>query len=367
MIITLEPGANAEQAVARIEQILGDESGVELRKYTFEGAATSVVELHLIGNTGELRESAFAVLRGVHKVVRVSKKYRLLGRPTGTTESVGFEYNGVHFDDTRVTVMAGQCAVDTREHTAAMFAALSEHGLKTSRMGVYKPRTSPYDFQGLGKACLPWLLEQAAEADVRVIAVEVGDERHVEEIHSAINEADCGVGVMLQIGTRNAQNFELLKHVGRQQTLPVLFKRGMGLTIEESLNACEYIASEGNSKIIFCMRGVKSSLGAPHRNFVDFGQVPVVRRLTRLPVCIDPSHSVGNLDLAPDGLPDLIHAVGQGLIAGASMVLIEFHPDPVRACCDGHQSLEPRHLPFLLEYVACVRRAYEEVIALPTP
>ena len=191
--------------------------------------------------------------------------------------------------------------------------------------------------------------------------MEVCDERHIEEVYEALEQAGRPTGVMLQAGTRNAQNFELLKHLGQQQELPVLFKRGMGITLEESLNACEYIASEGNSKIVFCLRGVKSGLADPHRNMVDFALVPVVRRRTRLPVCIDPSHSVGHLRRAPDGIPDLLHATGQGIIAGASIVLIEFHPNPMAALCDGHQALTPDQLPQLLEYVKRVRAAYDAV------
>ena len=168
---------------------------------------------------------------------------------------------------------------------------------------------------------------------------------------------------MLQIGTRNTQNFELLKQVGQQREFPVLFKRGMGITLDESLNACEYVASEGNPNIVFCLRGVKTHLGEPHRNLVDFAHVPVVRRLTRLPVCIDPSHSVGRMENAPDGLPDIFHAIGQGVIAGASMLLVDFHPRPEAALCDGPQALTLGELPRLMAYVARVREAYLSVSA----
>jgi 3-deoxy-7-phosphoheptulonate synthase len=168
---------------------------------------------------------------------------------------------------------------------------------------------------------------------------------------------------MLQIGTRNAQNFELLKQVGQQRRFPVLFKRGMGITLEESLNACEYIASEGNPNIVFCLRGVKTHLGDPHRNLVDFAHVPVVRRQTRLPVCIDPSHSVGRADAGPDGIPDIFHVVGQGLIAGASLVLVDFHPNPKSALCDGPQALTLEQLPRFLSYARRVAKCYKELSA----
>lgn len=133
----------------------------------------------------------------------------------------------------------------------------------------------------------------------------------------------------------------------------------MGISLEESLNACEYIASEGNPNIVFCLRGVKTHLGEPHRNLVDFAHVPVVRRQTRLPVCIDPSHSVGRLESTPEGISDIFHVTGQGVLAGASMVLIDFHPEPKTALCDGPQALSLDQLPKLISYVKRVRATFE--------
>ena len=169
--------------------------------------------------------------------------------------------------------------------------------------------------------------------------------------------------MFLQIGTRNAQNFELLKAVGAEN-MPVLYKRGMGITLEESLNACEYIAACGNRNIIFGLRGMKTNFGDPHRNFVDFAHVPVVRRLTRLPVCIDPSHSVGRKDENIDGLSDIHHVTAQGIIAGANMVLVDVHPHPEKAVCDGPQALSVKELPAFLADVRLVRDTYEKRVAL---
>ena len=140
----------------------------------------------------------------------------------------------------------------------------------------------------------------------------------------------------------------------------MLFKRGMGITLEESLNACEYIASEGNRDVAFCLRGVKSHLGDPHRNLVDFAHVPVVKRLTRMPVCIDPSHSVGRRVVSVDGIQEIAHATAQGIIAGANMVLVDFHPEPASALCDGPQALTLEELGPFLEDVSIVREAYEK-------
>jgi 3-deoxy-7-phosphoheptulonate synthase len=239
-----------------------------------------------------------------------------------------------------------------------MFAALKRVGVQTTRAGAYKPRTSPYDFQGLGKDCLPYVFELAGKYAIKIIAMEITHESQVDEIHECLELTGRPTGVMLQVGTRNIQNFELLKAIGRQDDYPVLLKRGFGITLNESLNAAEYLASEGNARVVFCLRGMKTSFAAPHRNMVDFTHVPVIKRLTRMPVCIDPSHSVGSRDSSPDGLLDVFHATAQGVIAGANMVLVDFHPEPSKALVDGPQALRLEELPHFLEDVRVVREAY---------
>ncbi len=360
MIITLAPNAG-EAVLEAVERVASRHPGITPRRHVFEGARETITEVHLIGATRQVPTSVFEALPGVARVVRVSTKYRLIGRHDVAVETSGFEYCGVRFDDRTVNVFAGLCAVDNEQNVDKMLQAVASAGLRTTRMGAYKPRTSPYDFQGLGKECLPWVFGSAGKYGVRVISMEVTDARHIDEIHDALEAAGNPTGVMLQVGTRNAQNFELLKHVGQQKRFPVLFKRGMGITLEESLNACEYIASEGNPNIVFCLRGVKTHLGEPHRNLVDFGHVPVVQRLTRLPVCIDPSHSVGRRDAGPDGIPDIMHAISQGIIAGATQVLVDFHPEPSTALCDGPQALRLDELPALVAHCSRVREAYKEL------
>lgn len=363
MVITLEPDA-PESTIEEILREAAKYEGVYARKYVFRGAEQNLVEIHLIGDTLKVPTDPFEGLPGVRSVVRVSTRFRLIGRHSEDADRLGFVYNGVRFDDDTVNVFAGLCAVDTPEHVELMMKTLAEHGVVTTRMGAYKPRTSPYDFQGLGKACLPWVFELAGKYGIRVIAMEVTHPSHIDDVREALEQTGRPTGVMLQIGTRNAQNFELLKEVGRQTEFPVLYKRGMGITLDESLNACEYIAAEGNPRIVFCLRGVKTNLGDPHRNLVDFAHVPVVRRLTKLPVCIDPSHSVGRRFVAPDGLLDIVHVTGQGIIAGATNVLVDFHPNPQKALCDGPQAMTLDQLPFYLEYVRRVRRTYEELLRL---
>ncbi|MBV6448273.1 MAG: Phospho-2-dehydro-3-deoxyheptonate aldolase [Nitrosomonas sp.] len=242
--------------------------------------------------------------------------------------------------------------------------ALRERGQVCTRMGAYKPRTSPYSFQGHGKTCLPYVFDLAGKYGIKVIAMEITHESHLEEISNALYQTGNATGVMLQIGTRNTQNFELLKIVGRQQNFPVLIKRGFGITLDESLNAAEYLASEGNRKVVFGLRGMKTNMGDPHRNFVDFSHVPVVKRLTRMPVCIDPSHSVGTRAGSPDGILDIMHVTAQGIIAGANMVLVDFHPVPSKALVDGPQALLLKELPQFLEDIQIAREAYEKRVAL---
>ena len=183
-------------------------------------------------------------------------------------------------------------------------------------------------FRATAAAASNYVFEIAGKHGIKVIAMEVTHESHVAEIRAALQETGNPVGVMLQIGTRNTQNFELLKAVGRQKDFPVLIKRGFGITLDESLNAAEYLASEGNRRVVFGLRGMKTNMGDPHRNFVDFAHVPVVKRLTRMPVCIDPSHSVGSRARGPEGILDLMHVTAQGVAAGANMILVDFHPGP---------------------------------------
>jgi 3-deoxy-7-phosphoheptulonate synthase len=360
MILILEPNADPESADYKIlTNQLGRLKEVTYRIHREVGAEVTLTEIYLIGNTGSLTLEQMQVLPCVTKVVRVSEAYRVLGRhQQGDDRPSSFEYNGVTFGQDTLHVFAGLCAVDSTESVDAMMKALKSHGQVCTRMGAYKPRTNPYAFQGFGAKCLPYVFELAGKYGIRVISMEVTHESQVDEIRSALKVTGNPTGVMLQIGTRNTQNFELLKQVGRQQEFPVLIKRGFGITLDESLNAAEYLASEGNRKVVFGLRGMKTNMGDPHRNFVDFSHVPVVKRLTRMPVCIDPSHSVGLRSTAPDGILDIFHVVAQGVVAGANMVLVDFHPNPAKALVDGPQALLLTELPHFLEDVALAREAY---------
>jgi 3-deoxy-7-phosphoheptulonate synthase len=361
MILILEPNTHPDSLdyrmlTGQLERL----PNVTFRVHREVGTEVTLTEIYLIGNTGALTTEQMQVLPCVAKVVRVSEPYRVLGRhQQGDDRPSSFDYNGVNFGQDTLNVFAGLCAVDSRESVESMMKALRDHGQVCTRMGAYKPRTSPYAFQGFGAACLPYVFELAGKYGIRVISMEVTHESHVEEIRAALAATGNATGVMLQIGTRNTQNFELLKLVGRQQEFPVLIKRGFGITLDESLNAAEYLATEGNRKVVFCLRGMKTNMGDPHRNFVDFAHVPVVKRLTRMPVAIDPSHSVGSRARAPDGMLDVFHAVAPGIIAGANIVLVDFHPEPARALVDGPQALLLSELRPFLDDVGLVREAYE--------
>ena len=365
MILILRPNTDLEGTdYQALQHALNAFHNMTVHIHQEVGTQVTLTELYLIGDTSKLDKEEMQRLPCVDRVIRVSEAYRVLGRHKDEHRPTFFDYNGVRFGQDTLHVFAGLCAVDTPEHVEMMMKALNEQGQVCTRMGAYKPRTNPYAFQGHGKTCLKYVFELAGKYGIKVIAMEITHESHVDEIAEALEATGHPTGVLLQIGTRNTQNFELLKLVGRQQEFPVLLKRGFGITLEESLNAAEYLASEGNRKVIFALRGMKTNLGDPHRNFVDFAQVPVVKRLTRMPVCIDPSHSVGSRDRSPEGLLDVMHVTAQGVIAGANMVLVDFHPVPEKALVDGPQALLLPELPFFLEDVRIAREAYEKRVAL---
>jgi 3-deoxy-7-phosphoheptulonate synthase len=365
MILILKPDIDTgSREYKRLENHVKKFPNVEMRIHQVHGAQQVLTEVYLIGNTSALSLDEIKSFPAVDHAVRVSEEYRVLGRHKDDNRPNNFSYNGVTFSQDNLNIFAGLCAVDSPNSVETMMKALRENRQVCTRMGAYKPRTSPYSFQGHGKVCLEYVFELAGKYGIKVIAMEITHESHLHEIEEALTNTGKPTGVMLQIGTRNTQNFELLKIVGRQHEFPVLLKRGFGITLDESLHAAEYLASEGNQKVVFAFRGMKTNIGDPHRNMVDFAHVPVVKRLTRMPVCIDPSHSVGGRNRSSDGILDLMHVTAQGVIAGANMVLVDFHPDPKSALVDGPQAMRIEELPRFLDDVAIVRDAYERRLAL---
>ena len=361
MIVILKPSIDERSAEYEYTlKALQSIPRIELQIHTVKGIQETLIEIYLLGDTDHISKDNIEALPGVSRVIRISDDYKILGRNTAHHNGFSFEYNGVLFSQDNLNVFAGLCAIDTPENVESTMRTLQAHGQVCTRMGAYKPRTSPYAFQGLGKSCLANVFETAGKYGIKVIAMEVTHERHIEEISEILNNLGHPTGVMLQIGTRNAQNFELLRAVGSQTMFPVLFKRGYGITLDESIHAAEYLAHAGNHRIIFCLRGVKSIFGRPHRNMVDFAHVSVIHRLTRMPVCIDPSHSVGISSRSYDGISDIFHATAQGIISGANMVLVDFHPHPPSAIVDSRQAIPLKELPWFLEDIAITREAYKK-------
>jgi 3-deoxy-7-phosphoheptulonate synthase len=279
-----------------------------------------------VGTPGHFDVLEFKVLAGVHEAYRISAPYKLAGRsfrPEGT--KIAFS-NGVVVGGEEVIVMAGPCSVESREQIlqSAKFAAAA--GAKFLRGGAYKPRSSPYSFQGMGLEGLKLLREVADQTGLLVVT----EVMEISQIELMIPYID-----LFQVGARNMQNFNLLRELGRVRT-PVLLKRGIAATMEEVLLSAEYILSGGNYDLILCERGIRT-YETYTRNTMDISAIPVLHKLTHLPVMADPSHGVGIRDLVP---PLALAAVA----AGADGLLMEMHPDPNKALSDGAQSLYPEQL-----------------------
>lgn len=360
MIIIFKPSVDTQSTAYQFTlNTLLSLPNIEVKLNTIHTQHGIITEAHLLGDTLPLSKERIKALPAVSEVLKLSEDYKILGRQP-TKQPISFEYNGVHFSQDNFHVFAGLCAVDSPENVKNTMKVLSEYKQVCTRMGAYKPRTSPYSFQGLGKSCLSYVFEYAGQYGIKVIAMEITHERQIEEINEVLHQTGHPTGVMLQIGTRNAQNFELLKAAGSQQHFPILYKRGFGITLNESLQAAEYLADAGNHNIIFCLRGVKSHFGTPHRNLVDFSQVSLLKRITRLPVCIDPSHAVGLLDENYDPISDIFHVSAQGVVAGANMILLDVHPTPPQARVDSQQALDLKTLEWFLQDMLICREAYEK-------
>lgn len=314
MVVVMRPGAAPEQVdavVARVEGAGG------------EAFVSRGVQRTIVGLVGDV--TAFATLNlkampGVGEVVRVSKPYKLVSRENHPEASV-VEVGGVPIGPGTFTLIAGPCAVETPEQTLAAALMAKGAGATLLRGGAYKPRTSPYAFQGLGEAGLKILAEVREETGLPIVT-EVVDARDV----SLVAEwAD-----MLQVGTRNMQNFALLQAVGSAGK-PVMIKRGMTATYEEWLMAAEYVAQRGNLDIVLCERGIRT-YETGTRNTLDIAAVPVIQGLSHLPVIVDPSHSGGKRDL-------VVPLTRAAIAVGADGVIVDVHPDPTAALCDGPQAL----------------------------
>ncbi|MEE0956284.1 MAG: 3-deoxy-7-phosphoheptulonate synthase [Eubacterium sp.] len=314
MIIVMKPGA-PESSVAKVRSIIHSH-GLE----THLSRGKEVTIIGVVGDKTKLKDENLVVLPDVDKIVPITESYKLANikfHPAPTTVHVG----NVDIGPGNFTVMAGPCAVESEKQLMTIAEEVSKHGAKVLRGGAYKPRTSPYSFQGLEEDGLK-LLKEAHDTYGIETVTEVID---IRSLLTSLNYVS-----MVQIGARNMQNFQLLREVGRSGK-PVLLKRGMAATINEWLNAAEYIISEGNPNVILCERGIRTYETAT-RNTLDLSAVPVIRSKTHLPIIVDPSHATGVMAYVPP-------MCKAACAAGADGLEIEVHCDPEHALSDGQQSL----------------------------
>ncbi len=317
MIVEMRMGSTREE----IDNVVARAKLMGMKVQLNLGTDRTVVAI-LGSNTGGLPTDTFAVLPGVESVTRIMKPYKLASRgfkPEGSVVAV----NGVEVGGRRIVVMAGPCAVESEEQLATSARVVKESGASILRGGAFKPRTSPFNFQGLEKAGLE-ILARVREQFAIPVVTEVVDPHDVELV---AEYAD-----ILQVGSRNMQNFALLSSVGRSKR-PVLLKRGFACTITEWLTAADYLLAEGNNQVILCERGIRTFEDSI-RFSLDISSIPVIKRFSHLPLIVDPSHAAGHYSLVP--------AIAKASVAaGADGLLIEVHPNPKEALVDGLQSLTP--------------------------
>jgi 3-deoxy-7-phosphoheptulonate synthase len=332
MIIVLRPHATDDEVahVCRRIESLG------LTPHLSRGVERTIIGA--IGDERILLDKAIEALPMVEKVLPILKPYKLASRefhPANTVVSV----NGVRIGDRPLAVVAGPCSVENRDMLLTVAKEVKAAGARLLRGGAFKPRTSPYAFQGLGEEALRFLAEAKRETGMPVVT-ELMDPR---EAPLVLQYAD-----VIQVGARNMQNFRLLKELGTHQ-VPVLLKRGMSSTVKELLMSAEYVMSEGNYNVILCERGIRTFEDAT-RNTLDLSAVPVLKQLTHLPVIVDPSHGTGKWDLVA---PMALAAVA----AGADGIMVEVHPRPEEALSDGPQALLPSRFHRLMADLAKVAEA----------
>ncbi len=298
------------------------------------------VAIGITGNSGKINPEHFSILSGVEDAIPVSKPYKLVGRDA-KPENSEISVDGEVVGGRELAIIAGPCSVESREQLFQIADVVKEAGAKFLRGGAFKPRTSPYAFQGMKEEGLV-LLKEAKERTGLKIVTEAKD---VLTLPAVAEVAD-----VIQIGARNMHNFSLLEAVGELRT-PVLLKRGISATIEELLMSAEYILARGNYNVILCERGIRTF--EPYtRNTLDLNAIPVVKKLSHLPILVDPSHGIGMWD----GVTSMALA---GIAAGADGLMIEVHPDPALALSDGYQSLKPGKFRSLMERVRLVASVVE--------
>ncbi len=346
MLVVMKAHASEEQVRAVCERI----ERLGYRAHPIPGAQRTAIGI--TGNKGAVEAGALEEMSGVQEVIVVSKPYKLVSRDVKEEDTVvRFAGSDGSFGGRDLGLIAGPCSIESREQAFAIAERVAKAGARFFRGGAYKPRTSPYAFQGLGEEALKIMAEIRDRFGLRIVTEAIDN----ESLDLVGQYADC-----IQIGARNMQNFSLLKKAGRMRK-PVLLKRGMSATLEEFLMAAEYVLSEGNYQVVLCERGVRTF--ADHtRNTLDLSIVPAVQRLSHLPIVVDPSHGTGKRDKV---LPLSRAAVA----VGADGLIVEVHNEPDRALSDGMQSLYPDQFDELMSEIRqiapVVHRNVQEAVGTP--
>jgi 3-deoxy-7-phosphoheptulonate synthase len=326
MMIIMKSNASPQEVDHVIEKV----KSVGLSVHLSQGVEATIIGA--IGETHDIPTDQFEVLDGVETVQRITQPYKLASRQFHPENSV-FQFDGFSVGGDELAVIAGPCSVESRSQIVETAQAVKEAGASALRGGVFKPRTSPYSFQGLGEEGLEFLAE-AREATGLPIVVEIMSEVQIDLMVKYVD--------VLQVGSRNMQNFNLLRAIGETQTA-VLLKRGMSASIEELLMSAEYILAGGNKQVMLCERGIRTFETAT-RNTTDINVIPVLKSLTHLPVILDPSHSTGHFDY--------VTAIARAAVAaGADGLIVEVHPDPAHALSDGRQSLKPEKFASMVKQI----------------
>jgi len=338
MMIIMKPNATPQQ----VEHVIGHIKAAGLAVHLSQGVETTI--LGAIGETHNIPTDRFEVLDGVLEVQRITKPYKLASRQFHPENSV-FPLDGFTVGGEEIAVIAGPCSVESRSQIIETAHAVKDAGASALRGGVFKPRTSPYAFQGLGEEGLEYLAEAREQTGLPIVV----------EIMSQVQ-----VGLMVkyvdvfQVGARNMQNFNLLRVIGETRT-SVLLKRGLSATIEELLMSAEYILSGGNKQVMLCERGIRTFETAT-RNTTDINAIPVLKNLTHLPVILDPSHATGQADY--------VAAIARAAIAaGADGIIVEVHPDPAHAASDGKQSLKPEAFAKMVKQIGQIAQIMDRRLA----
>ena len=326
MLVVMKSQATPEQIAAVCDRI----EGLGLRPHPLPGAQRTAIGI--TGNKGEVDQSALTELSGVAEVIRVSKPYKLVSRDVKEEDTViRFPGTGITVGGRDLMVIAGPCSIETREQAFSTADAVAHAGAQFFRGGAYKPRTSPYAFQGLGEEALTIMAEIRERTGMRIVTEAIDQ----EALDLVAQYAD-----VIQIGARNMQNYSLLRAAGRKR-MPVLLKRGMSATLEELLMSAEYIMSEGNYEVILCERGIRTF--ADHtRNTLDLSVIPAAQQLSHLPIVVDPSHGTGKRD-------KVLSMARAAVACGADGLIVEVHNQPDRALSDGAQSLYPDQFMQLMD------------------